>query len=90
MHCFNCGHPLYTLNRDINLTCPSCAVKYRINIVGKRKRQWLDGGSNTLVGLYDLTGEPISLSLPNGLVLPIDQWQLHRIQQEQKQEVANV
>lgn len=90
MHCINCEHPLYTPNRDVNQTCPSCAVKYRINIVGKRIRQWLDGGSNTLVGLYDSSGEPLNLCLPNGLDLPIDQWHNHRIQQQQNQEVANV
>jgi hypothetical protein len=89
MQCINCQENLYSPGQDISITCPKCAVKYRISIVGSKIRQWLDGGSNTLVGLYDLaTGEPLCLGLPQGLTLPFDEWQLHRIQQQQ-QEVAN-
>ena len=89
MHCINCQQNLDFPGHDINLICPQCAVKYRIHIVGDKVRQWLDGGDNTIVGVYDLlSGEPLGLSLPQGLDLPFDPWQLRLIQQ-QKQEVAS-
>jgi DNA-directed RNA polymerase subunit RPC12/RpoP len=73
MQCINCKQILYSSGYDMRITCPKCAVKYRVNIVGKKIRQWLDGGSNTIVGLYDTaTGEPLGLGLPNGLDLPFD------------------
>jgi hypothetical protein len=85
MHCFNCNHPLNTPTSDTNLVCQKCAVKYRMTIVRDKVRLWLSGGSNTLVGLFDqATGEPQSLCLPSGLELPIDQWQLRRIQLEKE------